>query len=124
MTLPPITVAESSSTPPFEQIRGQLAGLIESGALAEGERLPTVRALAADLGVAVNTVARAYRELEAEGLVRTAGRSGTVVAPGSQHDDVALRRAAGAFVERAVLAGVSEAEAIERVRAAFRRLQG
>ena len=123
MSLPRLTVAADSATAPFEQIREQVAGLIESGALAEGERLPTVRGLAADLGVAVNTVARAYRELEAGGLVVTASRAGTVVAPGAQRDDVALERAAATFAERAVLAGVTEEEAVERVRDALRRLR-
>ncbi len=123
MTLPSLTVDQHSAMAPFEQIRSQLATLIESGALAEGERLPTVRGLAADLGVAVNTVARAYRELEAEGLVVTASRAGTVVAPGAQRDDVALQRAATAFAERAALSRVPENEALALVREAFRNLR-
>ena len=57
------------------------------------------------------------------GLVVTASRAGTVVAPGAQRDDVALERAAAAFAERAVLAGASEEEALERVRDALRRLR-
>ena len=122
--LPPVTVEPDSPVAPFEQIRSQLAGLIDSGALAEGERLPTVRSLAADLGVAVNTVARAYRELEADGLVVTASRAGTVVAPGAQRDEVALRRAAAAFAERATLSQVPEEEAVAVLRDAFRRLRG
>ena len=124
MTLPDLSVDQDGSVAPFEQIRAQLANLIESGGLAEGERLPTVRSLAADLGVAVNTVARAYRELEAEGLVVTASRAGTVVAPGAQRDDVALRRAAAAFAERAALSRVTEEEALEVVRKALRSLRG
>jgi GntR family transcriptional regulator len=121
--LPPVTVEPDSPVAPFEQIRSQLAGLIDSGALAEGERLPTVRSLAADLGVAVNTVARAYRELEADGLVVTASRAGTMVAPGAQRDEVALRRAAAAFAERATLSQVPEEEAVAVLRDAFRRLR-
>ena len=124
MTLPALSVDQHGSVAPFEQIRAELATLIESGGLAEGERLPTVRSLAADLGVAVNTVARAYRELEAEGLVVTASRAGTVVAPGAQRDDVALRRAAAAFAERAALSRVTEEEALEVVREALRSLRG
>ena len=123
MSLPRLTVAADSATAPFEQMREQIAGLIASGALAEGERLPTVRGLAADLGVAVNTVARAYRELEAEGWSSPASRAGTVVAPGAQRDDVALERAAATFAERAALAGASEEEALGRVRDALRRLR-
>ena len=121
---PAVTVDPHSGTAPFEQIRAQLADLIDSGVLAEGARLPTVRALAADLGVAVNTVARAYRELEADGLVVTASRAGTLVAPGAQRDDVALRRAAAAFAERATLSQVPEDEAVTLLRDAFRRLRG
>lgn len=124
MTLPALSVDQHGSVAPFEQIRAQLAVLIESGALAEGERLPTVRGLAADLGVAVNTVARAYRELEAEGLVATASRAGTVVAPGAQRDEVALQRAAAAFAERAARSRVTEEEALALVRKALRSLRG
>ena len=68
-----------SPVPPYEQVRAQLARQVQTGELAPGTRLPTVRRLAGDLGLAVNTVARAYRELEAAGLVETRGRNGTVV---------------------------------------------
>lgn len=122
MSLPQLSVDPHSPVAPYEQIRTGLAALIDSGILAEGERLPTVRGLAADLGVAVNTVARAYRELEAEGLVVTASRAGTVVAAGAQRDEVALERAAAAFAERAALSRVTENEAVALVRQAFRRL--
>ena len=123
MTLPPLTIDQDGPVAPFEQIRTQLAGLIESGTLAEGERLPTVRGLAAELGVAVNTVARAYRELEAEGQVVTASRAGTVVAPGAQRDEVALQRAAAVFAERAARSQVTEDEAVKLVRKALRNLR-
>ena len=69
-----------SSTPPYEQVRSQIAAAIESGRLRPAAQLPTVRRLAGDLGIAVNTVARAYRELELAGLVETRGRQGTFVA--------------------------------------------
>ena len=69
-----------SATPPYEQIRAQVSSLIALGALAPGSRLPTVRSLAADLGIAAGTVARAYRELEQSGLIATRRRNGTVVA--------------------------------------------
>jgi len=74
-----ITLDLQSTVPPFEQVRRQLAAQIADGRLAGGTRLPTVRGLADDLGLATNTVARAYRELEAAGLVETRGRAGTVV---------------------------------------------
>ena len=74
-----ITVDLRSAIPPYEQIRSQISSLIALGALAPGTRLPTVRSLAADLGIATGTVARAYKELEAAGLVDSRRRGGTVV---------------------------------------------
>ncbi len=74
-----ITIDHDSPVPPYEQVRSQLANRITDGELAIGTRLPTVRQLAADLGLAVNTVARAYRELELGALVQTRGRAGTFV---------------------------------------------
>jgi len=74
-----IEIDPRSAVPPFEQLRAQVATLIRSRRLGPGERLPTVRQLARDLGLAANTVARAYRELEAEGLVAARGRHGTFV---------------------------------------------
>ncbi len=67
MTALTISVDPSSPTPPYEQLRQQLAQLIELGTLTDGTRLPPVRQLAADLGLAAGTVARTYRELEAAG---------------------------------------------------------
>ncbi|HEX9089429.1 MAG TPA: GntR family transcriptional regulator [Arthrobacter sp.] len=75
-----ISVDLDSATPAYEQIRAQVAALIALGALGPGSRLPTVRRLAADLGIAAGTVARAYRELEQAGLIVTRRRNGTVVA--------------------------------------------
>jgi DNA-binding transcriptional regulator YhcF (GntR family) len=73
--------------PPFEQLRAQIAGRAATGDLPAGTRLPTVRALAAELDLAVNTVARAYKELEADGVVVTEGRRGTFVAAPSAPQD-------------------------------------
>lgn len=71
----------SGSAPPTEQIRDQIRGLISSGQLASAERLPSVRQLAGDLGVANGTVAKAYRALETEGLLVTRTGGGTKVSP-------------------------------------------
>ncbi|GHH06251.1 GntR family transcriptional regulator [Streptomyces lanatus] len=81
MTGPTVRVDTASPVPPYEQIRAQLATLISSGRLPEGERLPTIRQLASDLGLAAGTVARAYRELENAALIRTRRGAGTRVAP-------------------------------------------
>jgi GntR family transcriptional regulator len=75
-----ISVDLRSATPPYEQIRSQISSLIVTGTLSVGSRLPTVRRLAADLGIAAGTVGRAYKELEAAGLIESRRRNGTVVA--------------------------------------------
>ncbi|MFI8412989.1 GntR family transcriptional regulator [Paeniglutamicibacter gangotriensis] len=80
-----VTVDLRDAVPPFEQIRTQIASLIAVGQLPDGSRLPTVRALASDLGVATGTVARAYKELEALGLVESRRRLGTVVTRRDAH---------------------------------------
>ena len=68
-----IVLDTASPVPPFEQLRTQFAKQIQDRTLAVGTRLPTIRHLAADLGLAVNTVGRAYRELEVAGLIETRG---------------------------------------------------
>jgi DNA-binding transcriptional regulator YhcF (GntR family) len=114
-----ITVDSASPVPPFEQVRAQLATQIADGALVPGTRLPTVRQLADDLGLAVNTVARSYRELEAAGLVETRGRGGTVVTPGGDHARERLLAAAQLYAALAHDVGLSAAEALRLVRTAL-----
>jgi DNA-binding transcriptional regulator YhcF (GntR family) len=96
--------------PPFEQLRSQIARRAGSGELQAGSRLPTVRALAAELDLAVNTVARAYRELEADGVVVTEGRRGTFVAM-TAGDSPDAEAAAAAYVAAARQLGLTLAEA-------------
>ena len=109
-----ISVDPVSVTPPYEQVRTQIEALIRAGELARGTRLPTVRQLSLDLGLAVNTVARAYKELEADHLVETRGRNGTfVLASRSQVDDAQTHAAATTFARAAHQAGLSLAEATE-----------
>lgn len=100
-----------SPTPPFEQLRVQLATRAASGDLPAGTRLPTVRALAADLGVAPGTVARAYKELEADGVVATEGRRGTFVAATAAATTDDARAAAEAYAAAARRLGLTRAEA-------------
>ncbi len=96
-----ITVDLTSPTPVYEQIRSQVAGLVAVGALAPGDRLPASRDLARDLGIAVGTVQRAYRELEASGVVTSRRRTGTVVADGGAEPDAGRSSARGALVDDA-----------------------
>jgi len=76
-----LTVTPQDPTPPYEQLRRQLVDLIEGGQLVAGERLPPLRQLAGDLGLAVGTVARTYRELEVAGLVRSRGGGDSTIWP-------------------------------------------
>jgi DNA-binding transcriptional regulator YhcF (GntR family) len=85
----------ASPASPAEQLVTQVAAAIRGGEVQPGTRLPTIRGLAADLGLAPGTVARAYAELERDGWVHAQGRRGTVVAERRVgRDDEAIARAA------------------------------
>lgn len=114
-----LRIDHSSTVPPYEQLRLQLAGQINDGTLAVGSKLPTVRALASDLGIAANTVARAYRELEGAELLETRGRAGTFV--GSNGDSSAAGAAAAAveYVRVTDALGIQRREALAIVTAAL-----
>jgi DNA-binding transcriptional regulator YhcF (GntR family) len=114
-----ITIDDASGLPPFEQVRSQLARKISDRTLTVGARLPTVRALAAELGIAANTVARAYRELETAGMVETRGRAGTFVSALGDASRAELRRAAAAYAATAKALGIDQEEALDTVRAAL-----
>jgi GntR family transcriptional regulator len=110
-----------SQLSPYEQLRQQVTALVLGGGLARGDRLPSIRQLANDLGIAGGTVARAYRELEADGVVTTHGRHGTVIegpplrpAPPSE-----LIEAARSYAGHASRTGASLEDALTAVRVAF-----
>lgn len=107
-----IVVDADAATPPFAQIVEQLRALVQSGDLAAGAPLPTIRQLAGDLHVAPNTVARAYAELQEDGWIESDGRRGTRVAgtPPARRDAAAqqaLRTAVTDFVDTLVRRGYS-----------------
>ncbi|MDR2379659.1 MAG: GntR family transcriptional regulator [Bifidobacteriaceae bacterium] len=76
-----VRIDHGSPVPIFEQLRSQLERLIVSGQLAPRSRLPAIRHLAIDLGIAPGTVAKVYEALARDGLVVSARRHGTTVAP-------------------------------------------
>src|SRR5580765_593059 len=115
-----IAIDTASAVPPYEQLRTQLARQIQKRTLAVGARLPTIRHLAADLGLAVNTVARAYRELEEAGLIETRGRAGSFVSAAGEQARERVRRAAEGYAALALAAGVDAAEALRIVEVALR----
>jgi GntR family transcriptional regulator len=117
-----LRIDRASTVPASSQVRDRLIAAIARGRLLPGDRLPTVRALAGQLGLAPNTVARAYRELEEAGWVVGRGRLGTFVAetmPARRDDaEVALAAAADRFARRARQLGADPARALaEAVRA-------
>ncbi len=118
MTLSTVTVDVLDPTPPYEQLRRQLADLIGSGVLSPGDRMPPVRQLAADLGLAVGTVARTYRELEQSGYVRSRRGGGTRVAttaPAPLTPQRALEEAAAAYLDRARALGIPAEDAVATI---------
>jgi len=117
-----VTIDPDGDTPPYEQLRIQLARLVADQELEPGAKLPTVRKLAADLGLAPNTVARTYRELEADGLITTQGRRGSFVRSETLDGgraSVEAREAARSFVSRARSIGLSLAETTRLVEEAW-----
>lgn len=124
---PAIHLDLASPIPPFEQVRQQIADLIAHGLLRSGDRLPPVRQLAGDLGLANGTVARAYQELEAATLIVTRRGGGTRVAATATPDPAArgsaLAQQAHAYVIAGRRLGATDAELIEAVRTAQRTEQ-
>ena len=104
-------------TPPYEQLRRQFALYIETGQLRPDDRMPPVRQLARDLGLAAGTVARTYRELETAGLVSSRRGAGTrVLALTKPHAASRRRRldaAALVYAETAQALGMTDAQARE-----------
>lgn len=114
-----LAIDPSSATPPYEQLRARVSEQARSGALPAGTRLPPVRQLATDLGLAANTVARAYRELEQDGVVVTRGRHGTFVAAGRDATVQAAHDAAVAYAARIRQLGIDDAKAMDLVKQAL-----
>ncbi|MFE6970963.1 GntR family transcriptional regulator [Isoptericola sp. NPDC057653] len=123
-----IVVSLASPVPVYEQIRAQVAAAVAVGTLAPGDRLPASRDLARDLGIAVGTVQRAYRELEATGVVVSRRRTGTVVAPTASGEVTAGAAApppsaivarAHALVAEARAAGLADDAVLDVVRGAL-----
>ena len=128
LAAPTLRVDVTSPVPPYEQLREQIAGLIATGLLQAGQRLPPVRQLAADLGLAGGTVARAYRELEQAGLVEGRGRHGTLIQSDTRTpaDDQSSQRAVSAAADHLASTardlGLSDDAVLAVVRSALARL--
>ena len=113
-----IIISNSSAKPIYEQITDQIRAAIAKGELAEGQQLPSIRALANSLRVSAITTKRAYTDLEAAGLIETVQGKGTYVAGGNAEllREEQLREVEGLLakaVERGRAIGLSDAELAE-----------
>lgn len=126
MTTLRVSVDAESGVAPWRQLYEQIERMIVGGTLPGGARLPPIRQLARDLGLASGTVARAYRELEAGSLVTTGRARGTTVTePAERTSQAALLHAGAArFAAYAHDLGVDADTAADAVRAAYARIAG
>jgi len=115
----------ASGVPFYRQVIDQVLAGIATGALRQGDRLPTVRALAVELAVNLNTVARAYKELEIRGVLSTQQGSGTFVATGEVSlDDVERRRRIGQLVDEFLARAAAQGLTLGEVREALAEREG
>ena len=119
-----ITLDKNSTIGLYDQLHAQVIEQITSGELIAGTKMPTVRALATELGVAPYTVARLYRALEADGFVETRGRNGTVVSAREGTSAELLQLAASEYAARARHLGIEADAALEYVKTAVHQAFG
>ena len=115
----PFRIDAASPVPPYEQLRVQVLEGVRAGTFPPGAQLPTVRRLAEELGIAPNTVARSYRELERDEVIETRGRNGSFIATAGDATQRQAAAAAAAYAERIRQLRLPEDEAIELVRRAL-----
>jgi GntR family transcriptional regulator len=119
-----ITIDEADARPIYVQVAEEIKALIARGELAEGAQLPPVRQLASDLGVNLNTIATAYRELQGEGLLSIRHGAGAVVASRTARDksEGELRKPLRVALTGLVLAGLPRVEIMNMVQSELRAL--
>jgi GntR family transcriptional regulator len=119
-----ITIDEADHKPIYRQVADEIKALIARGELTEGTALPPVRQVATDLGVNLNTIAAAYRELQKEGLLKVRHGSGALVSGRTimQQSDAELRKALRGALTHLVLAGLPRSEVLEIVNEEVREL--
>ena len=121
-----ITIDENDRRPIYQQVVDEIKSIIAAGELTEGSALPPVRQVAADLGVNLNTIAFAYRELQKAGLIRIKHGSGAVVIARlvPESDEERLESKLLPVLTDMVLSGMTRSEVLAMVNAALNRLAG
>lgn len=114
-----LRIDNTDSAAPYEQICRQIVTGTNDGSLPVGSKLPTVRALATELGVAPGTVAKAYTHLERAGVVQGRGRAGTFISAGGDRSGALAVDAARDFAEQTRHLGLSTEDLLAIVRAAL-----
>jgi GntR family transcriptional regulator len=119
-----ITIDEADRKPIYRQVADEIKALIARGELTEGAALPPVRQVATDLGVNLNTIAAAYRELQKEGLLKVRHGSGALVSGRTimQQSDAELRKHLRAGLTHMALAGLPRSEILTIVNEEIDRL--
>ena len=121
-----LSVDPGRALPVYEQVREQITRMVASGTLSAGARLPTIRQLATDLGLAKGTIERAYDLLEADAVIQSKGRHGSFVLPMAtatkRQRSLGLDAAAESLVIIARQLGADETTTLEAVRRVWRHL--
>ena len=115
-----VHVDPPSKTPLYEQLRAGILEQVRTGALIAETKIPTVRGLAEELGIAPHTVAKAYRELEAQGVIEARGRLGTFISSGGDPTEDSAGRAATAYVAELRALGLDDDKILDFVSRAIR----
>ena len=125
-----LTVEPDGDDPIYQQLRDQIVVAVATGVLTPGDALPTTRQLAADLGINMHTVNKAYDRLRAEGLVRLGRRTGAVIARGpgdgaaGAEEAADWERRARTLLAEAFAKGMAPPEVLERCRAVLDEFTG
>jgi GntR family transcriptional regulator len=121
-----LSVDPDRALPVYEQVREQIKRMVAAGTLTAGTRLPTIRQLATDLGLAKGTIERAYELLEADTVIAMRGREGSFVLEmtkaSRQQQTLELDAAAESLVVIARQLGADQAATLEAVRRMWRNL--
>lgn len=118
-----IRIDDYSDVPIYQQIRNEIVNGISSGKLQEGEQLPTVRALALEMGINTMTVSKAYQLLKQEGYILTDRKKGAVVKQSIKKDgkiNIANKSELKRIISESKLSGVSEKDFIEEVKLLYK----